>query len=56
MKNPEPRVQMLDGFNEGWIKFEGKDGGVRKGKVELETVLRSLIEIDGGAKARSTTT
>jgi NAD(P)H dehydrogenase (quinone) len=56
MKNPEPRVQMLDGFNEGWIKFEGKDGGVRKGKVELETVLRSLIEIDSGAKARSTTT
>ncbi len=56
MKNPEPRVQMLDGFNEGWIKFEGKDGGVRKGKVELETVLRSLIEIDSGTKARSTTT
>jgi NAD(P)H dehydrogenase (quinone) len=56
MKNPEPRVQMLDGFNEGWIKFEGKDGGVRKGKVELETVLRSLIEIESGTKARSTTT
>jgi len=56
MKNPEPRVQMLDGFNEGWIKFEGTDGGVRKGKVDLETVLRSLIEIDSGTKARSTTT
>ncbi len=37
MKNPEPRVQMLDGFNEGWIKFEGKDGGVRKGKVEASS-------------------
>jgi NAD(P)H dehydrogenase (quinone) len=56
MNNPEPRIQMLDGFNEGWIKFEGKDGGVRKGNVELETVLQSLIEIESGTKARSTTT
>jgi len=23
MKNPTPRIQMLDGFNEGWIEFEG---------------------------------
>ena len=22
MKNPAPRIQMLDGFNEGWIEFE----------------------------------
>jgi len=22
MKHPEPRMQMLDGFNEGWIEFE----------------------------------
>jgi NAD(P)H dehydrogenase (quinone) len=51
MKNPEPRIQMLDGFNEGWIAFEGKD--VRKGKVELETVLRTLIERDGAMKAVS---
>jgi hypothetical protein len=21
-KNPTPRAQMLDGFNEGWIEFE----------------------------------
>jgi len=56
MNNPEPRIQMIDGFNEGWIKFEGEDGGVRNGKVELETVLRSLIEIESGTKARSTIT
>jgi uncharacterized protein YbjT (DUF2867 family) len=55
MNNPAPRIQMIDGFNEGWIKFDGKDGGVRKGKVQLETVLRSLIEIESGTKARSTT-
>jgi uncharacterized protein YbjT (DUF2867 family) len=23
MKNPTPRIQMLDGFNEGWIEFDG---------------------------------
>jgi NAD(P)H dehydrogenase (quinone) len=44
MKNPKPRVRMLDGFNEGWIEFERGEAGSRKGKVALETVLRSLIE------------
>jgi NAD(P)H dehydrogenase (quinone) len=44
MKNPTPRIQMLDGFNEGWIEFEQGEVGSRKGKVALETVLRSLIE------------
>jgi NAD(P)H dehydrogenase (quinone) len=40
MKNPTPRIQMLDGFNEGWLDFEGSP---RKGTVELETVLRTLL-------------
>ena len=44
MTNPLPRVQMLDGFNEGWIDYEGGAAGTRKGKVELETVLKKLIE------------
>jgi NAD(P)H dehydrogenase (quinone) len=56
MKNPEPRIQMLDGFNEGWIEFEGKDVGSRKGNVTLETVLRTLIERDSGMKALSSAT
>jgi len=43
MGNPLPRMQMLDGFNEGWIEFEGGRTGSRKGEVELETVLRELI-------------
>ena len=47
MKNPTPRIQMLDGFNEGWIEFAGGEAGSRKGKVPLETVLRSLIERAG---------
>ena len=44
MKNPTPRIQMLDGFNEGWIEFESGEAGSRKGNVALETVLQSLIE------------
>lgn len=40
MKNPTPRARMLDGFNEGWICFEGTP---RKGTTSLETVLRSLV-------------
>lgn len=56
MKNPAPRIQMLDGFNEGWIDFEGKGVGPRKGKVALETVLRVLIERENGKKAHSSAT
>jgi uncharacterized protein YbjT (DUF2867 family) len=44
MKNPMPRIRMLDGFNEGWIEFESGEAGSRKGKVELKTVLQKLIE------------
>ncbi len=43
MKNPTPRIQMLDGFNEGWIEFESGETGSVKGRVELKTVLRGLI-------------
>ena len=45
-KNPTPRIQMLDGFNQGWIAFEG---GSRKGSVRLESVLRRLVEEESGA-------
>jgi NAD(P)H dehydrogenase (quinone) len=44
MKNPAPRIRMLDGFNEGWIEFEAGVAGSVKGKVELETVLKDLVE------------
>ena len=45
MKNPIPRIKMLDGFNEGWIEFEGAETGSRKGKVGLQAVLQTLIEL-----------
>jgi uncharacterized protein YbjT (DUF2867 family) len=44
MKNPTPRIRMLDGFNEGWIEFENGEAGSRKGEVALKTVLQTLIE------------
>jgi len=43
-RNPTPRIQTLDGFNEGRIEFQGGHAGPRKGNVTLETVLRTLIE------------
>ena len=42
MRNPLPRMQMIDGFNEGWIEFAGT---ARKGQVELETVLKACVSI-----------
>jgi len=44
MKNPMPRMRMLDGFNEGWIEFESGEAGSRKGRTEMRTVLQALIK------------
>ncbi|HEX6832168.1 MAG TPA: NmrA family NAD(P)-binding protein [Rudaea sp.] len=43
MKHPQPRIRMLDGFNEGWIAFESGAADILKGKTTLETVLRGLV-------------
>lgn len=42
-KDPQPRIRMLDGFNEGWIEFESGAANVVKGEIALETVLRGLV-------------
>jgi len=42
-KDPQPRIRMLDGFNEGWIEFENDRADIVKGKTTLETVLRGLV-------------
>jgi NAD(P)H dehydrogenase (quinone) len=44
MKNPIPRLRMLDGFNEGWLDFEHGEAGSLKGNFALETVLNALIK------------
>ena len=42
MRNPEARIAMLDGFNEGWLDF-AKDGAEqRRGIVDATTVLATL--------------
>ena len=43
MKHPKPRMQMLDGFNEGWIEFEHGESNRRKGRIELKEVLNNLV-------------
>ena len=47
MKNPGPRIRMLDGFNEGWLEFASKPEHIRKGPTSISTVLRSLVEPSG---------
>jgi NAD(P)H dehydrogenase (quinone) len=42
MNDPMPRIQMLDGFNEGWLAFQDP-ATVVQGNTTLETVLRGLI-------------
>ncbi len=44
MANPLPRMQMLDGFNQGWIRFEEDGVQARHGGTALDAVLRSLLE------------
>jgi NAD(P)H dehydrogenase (quinone) len=43
MRDPIPRIQMLDGFNEGWTKFEGAGAARVKGKVSLAQVILELV-------------
>ncbi len=47
MKDPLPRIQMLDGFNEGWIDFESGAANTIKGRIGLETVLAELVSRAG---------
>ncbi len=42
--DPTPRIQMLDGFNEGWVERDNGEAVVVKGIVTLETALRGLVE------------
>jgi uncharacterized protein YbjT (DUF2867 family) len=44
MQHPLPRMHMLDGFNEGWIRF--RDDGVNaiRGRVSADEVIASLVD------------
>jgi NAD(P)H dehydrogenase (quinone) len=43
MKNPVPRIRMIDGFNEGWVDFEGGAAEHRQGSTELKTVIAEFV-------------
>jgi uncharacterized protein YbjT (DUF2867 family) len=43
MKNPLPRIRMLDGFNEGWIEFADQGRSAIKGATPLREVITALV-------------
>jgi NAD(P)H dehydrogenase (quinone) len=44
MKNPTPRMQMLDGFNAGWIDFPNHGAHARKGSIGIDQAIATLIQ------------
>jgi uncharacterized protein YbjT (DUF2867 family) len=44
MKNPTPRMQMIDGFNAGWIDFADRGARARKGAVSIDQAIATLIQ------------
>jgi uncharacterized protein YbjT (DUF2867 family) len=44
MKNPAPRMQMLDGFNAGWIDFPDRGANARKGFIGIDQAIATLIQ------------
>jgi hypothetical protein len=43
MRNPLPRISMLDGFNEGWIEFRGHGRSAVKGETARDSVILELV-------------
>jgi uncharacterized protein YbjT (DUF2867 family) len=43
MKNPAPRMQMIDGFNAGWIDFPDRGAHARKGSIDIKQAIDTLI-------------
>jgi uncharacterized protein YbjT (DUF2867 family) len=43
MKNPTPRMQMIDGFNSGWIDFPNRGAHARKGSIDIDQLVATLI-------------
>jgi uncharacterized protein YbjT (DUF2867 family) len=47
MKNPTPRMQMIDGFNAGWIDFSNHGANARKGSIGIDQAIATLVQRDG---------
>jgi uncharacterized protein YbjT (DUF2867 family) len=50
MKNPTPRMQMLDGFNAGWIDFPNRGANARKGRIDIDQAIAALIHSAGSIR------
>lgn len=46
MRNPQPRMRMLDGFNEGWITFADETRTI-KGTISAAAVVAALVAGEG---------
>jgi NAD(P)H dehydrogenase (quinone) len=44
MRNPLARMQMIDGFNAGWIDFTGRNADARKGTIGIEQAIETLLK------------
>ena len=47
-RNPQPRIRMIDGFNEGWIDFADQGHAARKGSVTIERIIAELVQASRG--------
>ena len=45
MRNPVPRIRMLDGFNEGWIDFPANDDNRLKGHTSAAEAIATLVPV-----------
>jgi len=43
MRNPFPRMQMVDGFNEGWIDFPNCGAEARPGRIGIDSAIAALV-------------
>jgi NAD(P)H dehydrogenase (quinone) len=43
MRNPFPRMQMVDGFNEGWIDFPNCGAEARPGRIDVYRAIAALV-------------
>ncbi len=50
MKNPTPRIQMIDGFNAGWIDFPNHGANARKGSIGIDQAIAMLIQREQSAR------
>jgi uncharacterized protein YbjT (DUF2867 family) len=47
MRHPQPRLRMLDGFNDGWIAFDADSPRLRKGTTPVQAVIDGLVRRGG---------